>query len=288
MDYPHEDSTQRWNIIYRSPWDEEIESPSDIVEQNPLPIKYFNSSSDEEEKVDGEVGDLLHNFRGLTISEGDIGVAKGAKDNQGHTVGKPPIPSGGSIKKMAHNPDKQELPRFFGDGADDPSRHCRTCVTIWEANGITDEDVWLKAFLATLRGIAIDWYTDLPSSARTTWKDMKKAFEEGFRLLRDDDEVMAEIYNTKQGKHENVRAFYRRLKELMGKMDKEPADGLKKRWFIEGLNSFLRKQVKVVPPLTLNEAYNRAMNIKSETKHPKGRGASVMMRAAKRPEQYKH
>lgn len=52
--------------------------------------------------------------------------------------------------------DKQKLPRFTGDELEDSTRHCRTCMTIWEASGQNDEHYWLKAFPATLRGMAID------------------------------------------------------------------------------------------------------------------------------------
>ncbi|XP_059070956.1 uncharacterized protein LOC131861746 [Cryptomeria japonica] len=54
-------------------------------------------------------------------------------------------------------------------------------------------------------------------------------------------------------------------------MDNTPTDGLKKRWFIEGLQPSLRKKMKVVPPSTFMEAYNRAMDIESENKTSKGK-----------------
>ena len=68
---------------------------------------------------------------------------------------------------------------------------------------------------------------------------MKKEFIAEFRLLRDDNEIVAKIYNTKQGKNETVHKYARRLKELIGKMESSPADGLKKRWFVEGLRPTL-------------------------------------------------
>ena len=33
---------------------------------------------------------------------------------------------------------KEKLPKFDGDEAVDPIRHCKTCKTIWRANGVTD------------------------------------------------------------------------------------------------------------------------------------------------------
>lgn len=56
--------------------------------------------------------------------------------------------------------------------------------------------------------------------------------------------------NTKQGKHENVRAYNCRLKELFVILENQLADGLKKRWFIKGLIPSLRKKMKVVPPFS--------------------------------------
>ena len=68
-------------------------------------------------------------------------------------------------------------------------------------------------------------------ASKNAWNNLHRAFEEKFKLLRDDDEIVTKIYNTRQGKNESVKA-YRRLKELIGKLDNKLADGLKKRWFI--------------------------------------------------------
>lgn len=55
---------------------------------------------------------------------------------------------------------------------------------------------------------------------------MKRAFQEEFKLLHDDNEIVVEIYNTKQGKSESVWAYNRSLKELLNKMENQLADGL--------------------------------------------------------------
>ncbi|GLJ23905.1 hypothetical protein SUGI_0454230 [Cryptomeria japonica] len=178
----------------------------------------------------------------------------------------PQPPPSGRFPSMA---TKQKLPKFNGDSKDDPARHCRTCETIWTANGVTDQDEWMKQFPATLRGVAIDWYSDLDKTGVTTWDELKKAFEKEFRLLRDDNEIVSEIYGTKQGKKETVRAYGHRLKELVGKMESQPADGLKKRWFVEGLNPKLRRKMKIVPLTSYDDAYNRAMDLESENKTAK-------------------
>ena len=137
------------------------------------------------------------------------------------------------------------------------------------ANGVTDADDWVRQFLATLLGVAIDWFSDTDPQKLNTWENVKKEFIAEFRLLRDDNEIVAEIYSTKQGKNETVRTYARRLKELIGKMESQPADGLKKRWFVEGLRPSLKKKIKIVPPASYSDAYTRAMDLESEQKTSK-------------------
>ncbi len=93
-------------------------------------------------------------------------------------------------------------------------------------------------------------------------------------MLRDDNEIVAEIYTTKQGKNETVCVYARKLKELINKMESKLTDGLKKRWSIEGLHSELRKEMKIVPPSSYTEAYNRAMDLESEKKTKKKKKSS--------------
>lgn len=76
-----------------------------------------------------------------------------------------------------------------------------------------------------LWGIAIDEFTQLDA--------LKKAFEAKFKLMRDDNDIVAKIYNTKQGKNENEQDYNCRLKELQVKLENQPADGMKKRYFID-------------------------------------------------------
>lgn len=76
---------------------------------------------------------------------------------------------------------------------------------------------------------------------------------------------------TRQGKNENVRAYNCRLKELLGKMENQVADGQKRRWFIEGLIPSLRKKMKVVHPSLYADAYNRVIDIESENKTSQGK-----------------
>ena len=53
---------------------------------------------------------------------------------------------------------------------------------------------------------------------------------------------------------------------MLGKMENQTADELKKRWFVEGLNTYLRRIMKIVLPTSYSDAYDRAMNLESEGK----------------------
>lgn len=131
-------------------------------------------------------------------------------------------------------PEEAKTPKVHKRWMRGPVWHCKTSIMIWEVNGQDDHDYLLKAFPTTLWGIAIDWYTDLDVKDKAGWSELNEAFEEEFRLLRDDNKILAEICYTQWGKNESVRAYNQRLKKLLNKMEHEPVDGLK-RWFMEGL-----------------------------------------------------
>ena len=133
-------------------------------------------------------------------------------------------------------------------------------------NQAREWDYWLKAFLTTLQGMVIDWYTKILATQRTTWNNLKGAYEAEFRLLQEDNEIVDEIYNTHQGKNEITRAYQHRPKELIAKMENEPTDGLKKRWLIECLTPFIPKKMKLVPTSMYKEICDQEMDIKSENK----------------------
>ena len=63
---------------------------------------------------------------------------------------------------------------------------------------------WVQQFPAILRGVAIDWFTNTDLQKLNNWDDIIKEFIAEFQLLHDDNEIVAEIFNTKQGKNETV------------------------------------------------------------------------------------
>ena len=74
-------------------------------------------------------------------------------------------------------------------------------------------------------GVAIDWFSDFDPQKLTSWPNVKKEFIAEFQPLRNNNEIVVEIYNTKQGKNETIYVYARRLKELVGKMESQPTEG---------------------------------------------------------------
>lgn len=118
---------------------------------------------------------VIQNNTGVQNSAGDQNSA-GAQNNAGTQVPQ-------NQRKVTMASPKEKLPKFHGDGTTDPIRHSKTCETIWMANGVTDEDDWVRQFPATLRGVAIDWFSDTSPQKLNTWENVKKEFIAKFRLL---------------------------------------------------------------------------------------------------------
>lgn len=64
-----------------------------------------------------------------------------------------------------------------------------------------------------------------------TWADLKE-YQIEFWLLKDDNEIVVVIYNTKQAKDKTIQGYGQQLKGLVVKMESPLANGLKKRWFM--------------------------------------------------------
>ena len=52
----------------------------------------------------------------------------------------------GNTQSRSTMPKNRKLPKFKGDGLKDPLQHCRTCETVWLANGQADHDEWVIQF----------------------------------------------------------------------------------------------------------------------------------------------
>jgi hypothetical protein len=71
-----------------------------------------------------------------------------------------------------------QLPKFHGEGSEDPEKHLFICENIWAAKQIIDEDTKVVQLAITFKNCALDWFMSLavnnPQGAPTTITDVKK------------------------------------------------------------------------------------------------------------------
>ncbi|XP_073046141.1 uncharacterized protein [Primulina eburnea] len=75
------------------------------------------------------------------------------------------------------------LPTFRGLADEDPHKHLKEfhiVCTAMKPQGITEEQISLRAFPFSLADKAKDWLYYLPSGSITTWDNMKQQFLEKF------------------------------------------------------------------------------------------------------------
>ena len=70
-------------------------------------------------------------------------------------------------------------------------------------NAGTGDDLLVKQFVRSLKGLAFDWYTDLLPDSIDSWEQMEQEF---FNRLCSTQRIvsMTKLTNTKQWKHEHV------------------------------------------------------------------------------------
>ncbi|XP_042465796.1 uncharacterized protein LOC122048270 [Zingiber officinale] len=77
------------------------------------------------------------------------------------------------------------LPKFHGHSGEYPNRHLQefhvVCSTM-KPQGISEEDIKLRAFPFSLADAAKDWLFYLPSGTITCWSDMRRVFLDNFFL----------------------------------------------------------------------------------------------------------
>ena len=104
--------------------------------------EFLNLYSPREENPDGrESSHMARSAEGArawselfvrdTLPEGTDSLNRDPSSPNSTAVGLPSV----SVEMAG---PKEKLPKFDGDEGADPIRHCKTCETIWRANGITD------------------------------------------------------------------------------------------------------------------------------------------------------
>ncbi|KAK9714395.1 hypothetical protein RND81_06G091200 [Saponaria officinalis] len=109
------------------------------------------------------------------------------------------------------------LPSFHGLGGEDPNKHLsefHVVCTGMKPNGVTDDQLKLRAFPFSLKDAAKDWLYYLPSGSITTWTAMKKCFLEKFFPASKLSHMKKQISNVEQDDGENLYDYWERFKKL--------------------------------------------------------------------------
>jgi hypothetical protein len=124
-------------------------------------------------------------FRQPTISSRRILVGQGTSGNSSGSTSSTSssqlsTPHRGGIANFTMEGEDPiiRLPKFHGEGSEDPKKHLFICENIWEAKQIIDEDTKVAHLTITFRNHTLDWFMSLavnsPQGAPTTIVDVKK------------------------------------------------------------------------------------------------------------------
>ncbi|KAL9225048.1 hypothetical protein vseg_001018 [Gypsophila vaccaria] len=83
-------------------------------------------------------------------------------------------------------------------------------------NGVTDEQLKMRAFPFSLKDAARDWLYYLPPGSIDTWLKMKKAFLEKYFPASRASQLKKEISNVEQREGETMYEYWERFKRLCG------------------------------------------------------------------------
>ena len=109
------------------------------------------------------------------------------------------------------------LPTFHGMKGEDPNKHLsefHVVCTSMKPNGVTDEQIKLRAFPFSLKDSAKDWLFYLPPGSITTWAQMKKCFVEKYFPATISSSLKKAISNVEQKDDDSLYEYWEQFKKL--------------------------------------------------------------------------
>ncbi|KAL0321419.1 UNVERIFIED_CONTAM: hypothetical protein Sradi_5403400 [Sesamum radiatum] len=139
------------------------------------------------------------------------------------------------------------LPSFHGLAGEDPHKHLKEFHVVcagMKPHGITDEQLFLRAFPFSLKDKAKDWLYYLPSGSIETWADMKQQFLQRFFPASRATHLRKEIYGIRQSNGESLYEYWERFKALVASYPHHQfTESLLIQYFYEGLSEMDRRMV---------------------------------------------
>ncbi len=109
------------------------------------------------------------------------------------------------------------LPCFRGFTGEDPHKHLKELHVVCSSmkpNGVTDEQIKLRAFPFSLADKAKDWLYYLPPRSIRSWNEMEKIFLEKFFPASRVGNIRKEICGIKQMTRETLHEYWERFQQL--------------------------------------------------------------------------
>ncbi|XP_075473857.1 uncharacterized protein LOC142504900 [Primulina tabacum] len=139
------------------------------------------------------------------------------------------------------------LPTFRGLASEDPHKHLKEfhiVCTAMKPQGITEEQISLRAFPFSLADKAKDWLYYLPSGTITTWDNMKQQFLEKFFPASRAANIRKDICGIRQLQGETLYEYWERFKQLCASCPQHQIpEQLLVQYFYEGLSFFDRNMI---------------------------------------------
>lgn len=131
------------------------------------------------------------------------------------------------------------LPTFRGLAGEDPHKHLKefhvVCSTM-KPQGVSEEQIKLRAFPFSLADKAKDWLYYLPSGSIRTWNELKKRFLEKFFPASRAGTIRKEISGIRQNNGETLYEYWERFNQLVASCPHHQiSDQLLLQYFYEGL-----------------------------------------------------
>ncbi|KAK8681373.1 hypothetical protein V6N13_053777 [Hibiscus sabdariffa] len=131
------------------------------------------------------------------------------------------------------------LPTFHGIPSESPHKHLAefhlVCSSM-KPQGVSEDQIKLRAFPFSLSGIAKEWLFYLPPNSITTWTDLNGKFLDRFFPAAKASEIRRSILGIKQKHEESLYEYWERYKKLCASC---PQHGLSEQtlvqYFYEGL-----------------------------------------------------
>ncbi|KAJ9146249.1 hypothetical protein P3X46_028538 [Hevea brasiliensis] len=131
------------------------------------------------------------------------------------------------------------LPKFHGLAGEDPNKHLKEFHVVCSSmkpQGVSEDQIKLRAFPFSLEGTTKDWLYYLPSGSVNSWNGMKKIFFEKYFPAPHAANIRKEICDIRQYNEESLYEYWERFKKLCASCPHHQiSEQLLIQYFYEGL-----------------------------------------------------